>query len=152
MTTKIIWKNKIGEPFQNLQGNRQGGKGSTSDFKTYTVDNLQMLINPLTDCHIGSIYLGVVVCADDLILAANSLEELQIKIALANFYANHERFILHPTKSCMAMRGISKVEFKFLVENNRFKINDQPLTINNECTHLGVQYNMNNCKSYHTSC
>ena len=85
MTSKVIWNDQIGEPYRNKQGNRQGGKGSTSDFKTYITDGIRMLLDSGQGIHIGQTYLGVLACADDLILAATSMEELYHQIALINF-------------------------------------------------------------------
>ena len=141
MSTRIIWKGEIGESYLNLQGNRQGGKGSASDFKTYIINIIRLLARSLYGIHIGATYLGVLACADDLILAATSMDDLYCQIALVNMYANQERFVIHPQKSSIAIQGISELEFKSLLNHNPWQINNQPVTINNEFTHLGVNYN-----------
>lgn len=142
MTTKVMWKGEIGEPYSNLQGNRQGGKSSASDFKIYIIDIIRLLKKSLYGSHIGDTYTGVIACADDLILAASTPEELFCQIALVNMYANQERFIIHPQKSSIAIKGISDLELKFFMKHNPWSINNVPITIANEFTHLGVQYNM----------
>ena len=142
MTTKVIWDGEIGEPYKNEQGNRQGGRCSTSDFKVYIVDGIRLLIDSAQGIHIGRTYVGVLACADDLILASNSLDELQHQISLINIYANKQRLVIHPEKSSVSIRGIKKAEMSFIQEIKPWAINNRPMTIANQFTHLGVEYNM----------
>jgi hypothetical protein len=72
LTTKVKWKENMSKPFQILQGVRQGGIPSATDYKAYINDVLDILEKAELGLYIGDIFCGVPACADDLILLAST--------------------------------------------------------------------------------
>jgi hypothetical protein len=142
MKAKVIWNGKFDRPFPLLQGTRQGGIASTSDFKAYIHDLLALLSENTHGTSLGSTYLGVLACADDLILIADTCEQLHEQVLLTTFFANQERFQIHPEKSTIGIFGITASEFDHIAQIKPWKVNQHHLSISQEFTHLGVDYNL----------
>lgn len=140
MTGKVIWRNEIGKSFPIDQGTRQGGNASTQDFKTEIKPVTTKLIDADEGLHIGNNYVGVITCADDVILLANTEEALQFQLMLVNDILNKERMKIHPQKSSISIMGLTDSEMEYLKEVKPWRINGTPLNIKNGFTHLGIQY------------
>jgi hypothetical protein len=140
MTGSVTWRGKQGDRFKIYQGNRQGGIASTQDFKVYIGDLLELLLNSEFGAHIGSQCLGVIACADDLILLAPTEAEMNMQTLLTTSYANLERFEIHPSKSTISIAGLNSLETKFFTDLQPWHINNNPLPVTSNFTHLGVDH------------
>ncbi len=56
MITRVTWNGELGVPYINGQGNRQGGKCSASDFKEYTIEQLEYMKDKSLGTSIGPIH------------------------------------------------------------------------------------------------
>ena len=71
-----------------------------------------MYVNPLQEdlkryalgAHIGTIYTGCLVVADDCLLLSNCPEELQLMFNLVKGYAGERRNKIHPLKTTLVSR------------------------------------------------
>ena len=142
MHTKVTWNGKTGEIVKLHQGNRQGGIASTQDFKTVMKDGTVIIHNAEQGTHIGDIHIGIITCADDVIMLADSAEALLYQIELFIQTTNRERMIVHPTKTSVSVMGITESELQHLQDVQPFNINGVPIPIKSDFTHLGVDYDM----------
>ena len=140
MTGKVIWKKELGESFKILQGTRQGGNGSTQDFKLEIKTVSTSLVSSDVGLHIGTCYIGIITCADDVILLATDEDSLQFMVKLVNELMNKERMKIHPQKSSISILGITDTEMEFFKEVQPWQINGIPLPITPTFTHLGIEY------------
>ena len=95
----IKWQGQRSESFQEDQGIRQGGVSSTSIFKAKTNPSLHRLERHPDCLKVGSIPLGAVMVADDLVLASISPQGIQGLILEAQLDASRERFSFSKTKT-----------------------------------------------------
>jgi hypothetical protein len=80
----VRWDNAMSRLFHPSCGVRQGGVLSPVLFAMY-VDNIIInLLNSGHGCHIGSMFFGCIMYADDLVLLSGSLSDLQAMIDLCN--------------------------------------------------------------------
>jgi len=105
-------------------------------------DGLTLLNKSCNGLRIGNIPLTAIACADDLILLASTMEEMYALLLLITFYANRERFRIHPGKSYVATKFLPAPEEEHLRLLQPWKINDLPITFSHEFTHLGVDFNL----------
>src|SRR5260221_8582224 len=99
-----------------------------------------ILEKPAAGFHIGNINVAVPTCADDMLLMATSITELQLLLNLVTLYANEEHYVLHPVKSLvMPFNVTSKHGLDALAICSPWTINGIPLPIENMLVHLGIQ-------------
>ena len=130
----VRWQGSYSQKYEVQQGVRQGGVLSTSLYKEY--------INPLlVDCErsdqgirIGSIYLGVPTCADDVLLLSNSKLELQSMLDDAFSYATENSYKIHPSKSTVTqLIGPATEQLELALGNER-------ITNTESFVHLGMTW------------
>ena len=132
---QVRWNNQYSREFELLQGLRQGRCTSTDIYKIF--------INPLlrnlesSRAGFGSLFVGSPTCADDILLAANSVSDLQIMLQQAAEYASQRRYVLHPEKSTILILN-SKTPLNVWREVQPLKLKDAPVHVASECTHLGL--------------
>jgi endonuclease/exonuclease/phosphatase family metal-dependent hydrolase len=141
MSTSVTWQGNQGAPFPIRQGTRQGGISSTSDFKSHLRDLLCSLETSSAGCSVGSIPSGFIAVADDMILLADDLEQLRGQLNLFGFFANRECFDINVMKSSVIVRGIPHDDFEYIKEEQPWSMNEEKLRVENDFTHLGINYN-----------
>ena len=124
------------------QGTRKGGIASTQDFKTVMMNSTSVIHDASQGTHIGDIHIGIITCANDVLLLSDTMESLQFQIELFTKLQNSEKIQFHPTKTCVSIMGITQSEIQHLKEVQPFAINSVPISITCEFTHLGVDYNL----------
>ena len=72
---------------------------STHNYKMYVNNLLLQLTNSQSGAKIGETFIGAPTCADDIILMAADLVELQTQINIVSDYADRERYHIHPDKA-----------------------------------------------------
>ena len=142
MTTKVKWKGELGKEYVNHQGNRQGGKGGPGDFKEYTHDHLRTLKSFNMGTNIGSIYTGVLACADDILLTAESQLEMTMQMQMMAILNNRDRMRIHPLKTNISTYGFGPKETAHLQASQPWSINGDKGPVGVEFTHLGINYNL----------
>ena len=142
VSSKVIWQNQLGQKYPVYQGNRQGANGSPGDFNEYTFEHHDTMAKHGLGCHIGSIYVGTLACADDVMLSAWTEKDLAEQLSMMSFFANKDRLTIHPQKTCISVFQISKAELDHLKENQPWLVNGDGIPVGSEFTHLGVQFNL----------
>jgi hypothetical protein len=99
VSSMIKWQGQKSKPFQEGQGIRQGGISSTNIFKAKANPSLNRLQEHPGSLHIGSIPLGALMVADDLVLSAISTYNMQGLVSEAQLDASRERFSFSKTKT-----------------------------------------------------
>lgn len=140
LTAKVKWEGKTSEPFAILQGNGQGKLPSPDDYLSYLVQNLINLAKSLLGFSIGTTDIATPTCADDMLVLASNMYELQALLEIIVDYANKEHYIIHPDKSMIIPFNLSSSSQKeFLLANKPWSINGNDLPVNEEMVHVGVQ-------------
>jgi len=78
--TSVSWNGVLSEMFALEAGIRQGGALSPVLFAVYVNSLLEKLQNSGLGCHIGMLFMGAFMYADDLVLVSASISDLQSMI------------------------------------------------------------------------
>ena len=116
---------------------RQGSVLSTDCYKVFINSFFKTLENSGVGARIGNVYVSSPTCVDDVLLAAESMNDLQFMLqVLTNFAAEH-RNVIHPSKSTVLIYN-STTPLSVWQEAQPFRLGDRPLEISSSCTHLGI--------------
>ena len=106
---KVRWDGTVSEAFSVLNGVKQGAVLSAILFCVYINDLIKELRRNRDGCWVNSVYVGIIVYADDIVLLSPSIDGLQNMINTCSRYAKSHNltFSTHdePAKSktkCMA--------------------------------------------------
>jgi hypothetical protein len=99
ITECVKWKGSYSPGFDVQKGVRQGAVMSTTLYKLYVNDLLDILQKSDNGTHLGCTYIGSPTCADDILLIANDKSEMQSMISTCYSYASEHQYVLHPLKS-----------------------------------------------------
>lgn len=122
--------NCLGESFPIKQGVGQGKIQSTTSYKTYVNDLIDILVESKEGMYIGCVPVPAPYCADDAILLALTLTGLQAMLQMTEDYAARERYIIHPQKSQGMALGTT--------EQPDVTICGTQIKFTDSITHLGV--------------
>ena len=136
-SSQVKWDGTLSRAFNLSQGVRQGSVVSTDCYKIFINGLLKTLESSRIGTKIGDIYVGAPTCADDVLLAAESMTDLQFMLQVAANYASEHRYIIHPEKSTVMIYN-SQTPLKVWQESKPFKLGNDPLNVSTECTHLGL--------------
>ena len=75
---------------------------------------------------IGPYFCGCPTCADDILLVAESPDELQAQLDVVLTFSTQERYRIHPQKSKIIITGDTNPE----TTSNRWYLGDEPLEMN----------------------
>ena len=120
----------LGDSFSVDQGVGQGKITSTHSYKVYIDGLLHRLTHSGQGAYIGDIYIGSPTCADDIILVANNIIELQSQLNIVSDYTKRERYQIHPDKSKLIVFGITNPAKPIL--------NGKEIPPSDVLTHLGI--------------
>ncbi|MEW8546489.1 MAG: reverse transcriptase domain-containing protein, partial [Candidatus Thiodiazotropha sp.] len=116
LQSSVKWEGANSLPFPERQGVRQGGIWSPTGYKHFLNPFLDCLMKHKVGLCIGSIYLGVVGVADDLLFMADTPEELQCQLNLQWSFAGKERYQVSDTKTKTMQHNVknqAKAQFSF---------------------------------------
>ena len=143
LTTRVVWDCRLSNPIKMQQGNCQGGLLSPDDYITYLDDNLQIQDATSLGFHIGDIGFVSPTCADDMLILARSMFELQVLLYLVVNYANEEHYVIHPEKSVILPFNIqSEQQLQHLVDTTPWEINSSKLPVKKDLVHVGIERNL----------
>ena len=133
ISSKVKWVGGLSDSFPINQGVRQGAILSTTLYKIYIDEPLNILKSKRLGLRIGTIYIGSPTCADDVALLASSVEELQLMLQEAVNFARKNRYKMHPTKTC-------KVELsnKILDKDCIWSLGENSVRLSEAALHLGI--------------
>jgi hypothetical protein len=140
MHSKIIWQNVVSDDFKVLQGTRQGGLSSPSDYKSYQLDLLDILSDAHSGFSIGAIPVPCPTVADDTILMSDSIHALQAQLLLTGDYAVQERYKIQLAKTSVVPMNVAPPElFDTLCESQPWSLNSDQIPVQEDFTHIGIQ-------------
>ena len=143
LASRTMWK---GEKSANLiqikQGNGQGKTTSPDDYISHLHNLLEMTSEGDLGYNIGSTCVSTPTCADDMLILATNIEELQAVIQLIEYYANAEHYNIHPTKSSVVLFNTKSDKLQqYWLENSPFSLNGTSLPMKKQMLHLGITRN-----------
>jgi exonuclease III len=130
----IKWKGGYSRTYSVNQGVKQGGLGSTDYYKAYCNNLPHMLEKSGLGLHIGNIYLGSPICADDNALLTTNPFELQAMMTLCHDHSKKQYYDLHETKSVCITMLTSKDDYDTYFT---WALGENPATQKEEIEHLG---------------
>lgn len=130
----VHWKGHSSEQYPVKQGVRQGGVLSTHLYKTY-IDGLLMKVKEKgIGLRVGTEHMAISACADDVILMAETEDEIQQLVDMAYEYARAHQYILHPQKSVILTLNRPPTE--------EVMLGPHTLPAAKKLVHLGVERNL----------
>ena len=112
---RIKWANSISESFTAQNGVKQGGVLSPLLFNIYIDILLQRLKHTGIGCHIGTMFMGCIAYADDIVLLSPSLSSVNEMLAICDTYSKDFNITFNASKSKIVVFGknSSNVNVKF---------------------------------------
>ena len=129
-SVRVRLQHRYGDSFPVHQGVGQGKIISIHNYAVYINDLLLLLEAPGCGLSISANYLGSPTCADDVVLLANTVIDIQTQMGIVYSYSTRERYHIHPDKSKCITFGM---KFPPLV-----KLNDKEFIPTESLTHLGI--------------
>ena len=80
--------------------------------KLYIDNLLKQLEQTHLGVHIGTHFAGCPTCADDILLMANSDEDLQVMLNVVNNYSREHQYIIHPTQNAIVKKNTNSYNGK----------------------------------------
>jgi hypothetical protein len=133
----VKWEGRTSEPFNILQGVKQGGIPSTTDYKTFIDPLLKQLDSSGLGLAVEGAYCGAPTVADDVLLMARSALDLQTMLIIAARYASLHKYKIHPTKSCVTVFGPKSCR-DFWKDVQPWCLDGNSLPIQDKSIHLGI--------------
>ena len=141
--TVYEWEGESMGPAKDITGFEQGGVNSSDYYKMYNNEQLKSAQGSKLGVNIGSGVVSAIGQADDVILAAPSLYNLQLLVKLTELYCDKYRVKLEPSKTKLV--AYYPPNQRFLVEH---ALNSHKITVNKcqikqvtEVEHVGVLRN-----------
>ncbi len=104
LNIRVKWVNSLSTTLHVLSGVRQGGVLSGLLFNLYVNDILTTLREKDLGCHLGNMFVGAIMYADDLILLSASVVDLQAMLNNCDKVGNELGLTFNPSKSkCMSV-------------------------------------------------
>jgi len=129
----VLWNSVLGECFSMLCGVRQGGVVSPVLFSVYIDNVIANLRNSGCGLHIGSVFVGCMLYADDILLVSCSCYRVQKMIDICAQYGVmwdiHVRFNANQTQ-CITFGGRNPPM--------SFRLGSVMLQWTDKCNYLGV--------------
>ena len=99
ITSIIKWQGELSDPLSEGQGIRQGAVSSTGSYKVQGNPCLHRLQSHQDAFRIGSVQLGGIQVADDLVVQSPSPRGIQMLVTEAQMHASRERFSFSQSKT-----------------------------------------------------
>ena len=139
-STVYQWNGEMLGPAADLTGFEQGGINSGDFYKLYNNIQLKEAQSSSLGVFMGSSTISAIGQADDVILAANNVDNLRLLAKLTETYCANYRVKLVPSKT--KLLPISLPRHEYLVSYaklvNPVTINGSPVEFTNEAEHVGV--------------
>ena len=139
-STVYQWEGEMLGPAPDDTGFEQGGINSGDYYKLYNNDQLKSAQSSSLGVHIGSSTVSAIGFADDVMLAANDIDNLRLLAHLTEIYCKRYRVKLVPVKT--KLLPISTPNHSYLVNYaelvNPVTINGVPVNFVQEAEHVGV--------------
>ena len=139
-TTVYEWEGQMLGPARDITGFEQGGVNSSDYYKLYNNEQLKSAQSSGLGVEIGSGVIAAVGQADDVVLVAPSLYNLQLLVTLTEEYCTKFRVKLEASKTKLqAYFGKNhSVLADNTLDNKQIKIFGEPIKMVTEAEHVGV--------------
>jgi len=119
LKSAVLWNSVLGESFVVFCGVRQGGVLSPLLFSFYIDDLIFDLRHSGCGVYVGSIFLGCLLYADDIILISGSCTGLQHMVNVCTAYGLRWDICFNPLKSqCITFGGKQPLAFNLLLNHS----------------------------------
>ena len=127
-------------PAKDDTGFEQGGINSSDYYKLYNNTQLKVAQESEIGIDIESCVISAVGQADDVILAANDLYDLQLLVKLTENYCENYRVKLEPSKTKLVAfaKKAQELNVKYAEHTGSITIRGSPVKICTELEHVGV--------------
>ena len=146
METAILYQGMKSDWIPVERSVRQGGVLSPWLYMIYINELPELLEESNEGCHIGGIFTGSPIQADDVCLLSPSVTGLQCMIDTVQQYAYKWRYELNHTKSRVLVFGAGGLK----LTDEEWHINDQQITLVTEEKHVGIVLNSKLCSNNRT--
>ena len=138
--TMYEWEGEVMGPAADVTGFEQGGVNSSDYYKLYNNEQLKTAQESQLGVDIGSGVISAVGQADDVVLGATSLYNLQLLVNLTEQYCRKYRVQLEPSKT--KLLAYCPPSLSFLVDHamncHQITLNNVPISLGVEAEHVGV--------------
>jgi hypothetical protein len=135
-TAVVRWGEFLSAPFLISAGVRQGGVLSPSLFAIYIDDLIQALIKTGYGCHINSIFLGCLLYADDILLIASSVVEMQKMLDICADEMNAIGMCFNADKSV-----VMRIGKRFKMKCSELLLSGKVINYVDKMKYLGIVFN-----------
>ena len=138
--TVYEWNGTLMGPADDDTGVEQGGINSSDLYKLYNNRQLDDAQGSGCGVDLESCTVTAVGQADDVLLVANDVYELQLLCRLTESYCKQNNVILEPTKTKLLQYALSchNLEVRLAELTNNVTINDVKVPFNDSLEHVGV--------------
>lgn len=130
----VVWNHAVGQSFPVKCGVRQGGILSPYLFSVYVDDLIDQLRHSGYGIHIGNMFIGGILYADDIVLASCTCHGLQKLVDVCFNYSVSWDIVFNPQKSLVSTFG-GRVP-----QSSVIRLNNVPLTWSNFVKYLGCTF------------
>jgi exonuclease III len=130
----VVWNHAVGQSFPVKCGVRQGGILSPYLFSVYVDDLIDQLRRSGYGIHIGDVFIGAILYADDIVLASCTCNGLQKLINVCCKYSIHWDIVFNTQKSLVSTFG-GRCPQSF-----RIMLNGVPLSWSQRVKYLGCTF------------
>ena len=141
MYSRVLWQNTLSDKFTIDVGTRQGAFCSPDEYLTYQYEQLIQLDSSKCGMYIGSIHLPAPTVADDTLIMANNITDLQTLLNIAGDYANKERYEIQLEKTSVVNINTSEFLNNLFQDVRPWTLNEGQVNVSNSFTHLGIDRN-----------
>ena len=134
------WDGNMMGPAKDNTGFEQGGINSSDFYKLYNNTQLKQAQESEIGIDIESCVISAVGQADDVILAANDLYDLQLLVKLTENYCEKHRVKLEPSKTKLVVfaKKAQELNVQYAEHTSSITIRGKPVKLCNELEHVGV--------------
>ncbi len=129
----VQWKGVDSREYSVQKGVKQGSIMSPHLYKVYINDLLQAMQHYQIGAFIGTKFVGVPTCADDILLLSNDPFQLQTMLDISYQYTQEHQYQVHTQKSVTTQQVPSKQH-----SDCSWNLGSQEVTRADQFTHLGL--------------
>jgi len=138
LESSVRWNGVLSSSFRVLCGVCQGGILSPLLFNVYVDELIESLSASGCRCHIGRMFYGCIMYADDLLLLSPTLTGLQSMFHVCDSYAEDHNLVFNVKKTCCAVIGKHRSVIRRLV------LAEQAVPWTDRLRYLGVSFTCSN--------
>jgi len=143
LRSAVLWNSVLGECFDVLCGVRQGGVLSPYLFAFYIDDIITDLKKSGYGIYVGSVFVGCILYADDIVLLSASCTGLQHMVNVCAQYGRMWDILFNPAKSQYITFGEGCHRSS---RSSRISLNNTELNCTEKLKYLGCDFHQRSCR------